>query len=313
MLGLAAGVALTLSALATATASAQEIIILTPDNDTYSGMITGATGGRFVPMYFDYTAGSPVDAGAEAGNPDQFFALARGRIRGGVAQLTGGNGFGVEAWGVEGLLDDATLRPRTSEGQSATGQLSCVPTATNRCWVWSQPGATVITPNSQRVLFKVRSDAQGVTIPFTAEVSGLATMPVEPGGRFTSRRPSATGTLVGKASGTSNYFSVKHRGEHRDLDATLVVTPVVLNPSQQNNIGVTYYRNGQVVAQKRGGEVFQAGDLGVDKGGNVGNALLIEHEYRAENPEELVIEVFNYNEGLTINYALLMKDSAIAR
>lgn len=286
------------------TASAQEIVILTKDNNTASNTIVGDRGGRFHEYWFDYmTPGAFVEATAEAGNEAAWWAAA-GRRKGQVDKT----GFGVEVWSPNGLLDDGELRARSAARSAPDGRIGsgCQEAPGNRCWAWDQPGADVLTPTTGRFLMKVRN-YNNVVFPYTAEVEGLdvtqVVMGAGPGGEGPLIRSNRaySGRLAG---GERAYYSFNHRGgtgRNHDTDIDVTIVPNLLNVSQANATGVNVYRGTSLLRTQRGGESVQGG-LTEEV---VGTARTLGIEFRSPNPQLLTIEVFNNNPpGTTIEFAL---------
>lgn len=284
---------------APAIASAQEIVVLTPSNNTASNMIVGDPSGRFHEYWFDYnTPGNYVEVEATPGNPDSWWTLMN-RRRG---NLGTSGAFGLDVWGPNGLIDDDDIDPRAGNLQLAT---RCIEGPGNRCWTWSLPAADVISPHTGRLLVKVWNYSL-TGLPYTVEASNLARANVVKGvgpgmeaSLVAARSRSATAGHLGPNE--RHYYSFLHEGGEgsgHDTDVTLQYTPGFNSQMMADNVGISIYRGTTLVQTRRGGSYLDGKDADTP-----GTARNLSTEYRTKDRVLLTVEIFNNNDNAAMDYA----------
>lgn len=291
--------------LAPAATSAQEIDVITADNNSRTAVLIGDPGGRFQEYWFRQGPGGATPGAWIRGRvtPEasrQYELTQNKRLR---APIRG------EAWSSRGLEDTGSFSRSTSS--------SCVFLGTFRterdCWSFRAGSADVLNPHAGLILWKVANHAP-TAIQYTTDLRGLdtntavsgtpagATAPTVP-----QRRAALTGSLVGTTAGASHYYSFFHPGGGdaslggEDIDVLVRIEPNLVG-ANRNNVRVNVYRGTQLVGSAVGGSPLTPVE---DPTGQrtQGGAADFEVEVRSTTPGWYAVEIWNGNAGQTIWYA----------
>jgi hypothetical protein len=268
-------IALTVSPALALNDTPESAIVLTPTFAGTSTQLVGDSGGR-VQFYRVNYAGN--------GNPVRIELTSQ------PGRNNTGEGFGFKVYGPNGLIGEAPVQYNES--------------------TWTRYSMTITSTVAGVYLIQVYNYNQGQAVDYNIQATGLETATTE-GTPTTSAVPAAStsdnpvglyestsnvgGTLVGKADGAHQYYTVEYPGGFTSMNISVKYSP----PTQfQNNaFAFNVYRGTKLIAQ--GLEVARDGTsatAGCTISDEIGGPLLV--------------QISNYQEGLQANFVLSVTGGA---
>ncbi|MBI2954190.1 MAG: hypothetical protein HYY30_07750 [Chloroflexi bacterium] len=252
-------------------------ILLTAENPSHADRLFGDTGGAVRFYRIDYAGnGRPVKIDLTA---------IPGRD-------TSGPAFGFKLYGPNGLVGEASIENNESDRTRYSMTLS---------------GAT-----AGPYLIQVYNYTDGIAIDFDIQANGLAEATAQPPSgepigstpdepvQITQSSVSIGGSIVGESDGKAQYFSVDYPGGSSSMTMDLKYSP----PSTFENgaVGFNLYdlsKTGDQSLVARGAETQRDGAQATV------SYTLVENAFGS-----YLLQVFNYQSGLTVNYVLNVSGAA---
>ncbi len=237
---------------------------LSPDQHSASGSIVGNRAGAFANFWFNYGGGD--ETVVVALTVDQ-------------SHLNMGNGIGFNVYdGYGGLVGKG--RPPNGSLSSTSARLSFSRNAGGRFQI------------------QVHNYVEGGVINYWVQVAGQGPSPPKQVTGATHPEDAPTllpkdnvlaGSLSGNPAGAFHYYELRYPGGNLNLSVTMNSSPPFLRSHRA--VGMFLYRDGMVVAQ----------DIPIE-----GTNSSVTHylRYRSMEPDNLILQVFNYGPDHLIDYAL---------